>query len=263
MIRLRQMPANDPPYLGLCVCYPLPGVVERIGSDWDWLWVDGQHGELDEAALLSIVRACDLIQRPAIVRVPWHEVGPIARVLDMGAAGVIVPCVDSPEEAKAAVRAAKFPPLGRRSFGGRRVIDRQSRRYVETANDDVLLFVMIESPEAMDQVEAIAATPGVDGLFLGPDDIMLRRGYSMDTPRTAETLGGDLERMARACHDHGKLAMGVGVMDEPMRLCRDLGYHFIVGATDVYMLAEASKTQAGHARAMMAGAASTQLTASQ
>ena len=58
--------------LGLGICYPSPGVIERIGADWDWIWIDGQHGEIGYADVLEMVRACDLIVRPALVRVPWH-----------------------------------------------------------------------------------------------------------------------------------------------------------------------------------------------
>ena len=107
------------PQLGLNVMYPSPGAVERIAPDWDWIWLDGQHGEIDYGEMLQLVRACDLVGRPAFVRVPGHEAGPIGLALDMGATGVIVPCVDMPEQARALVAAAKFPPLGKRSYGGR------------------------------------------------------------------------------------------------------------------------------------------------
>ena len=126
--------------------YPSPGALERIGGDWDWIWIDGQHGELGYQDALSLVRACDLIGRPAVVRVPGHEAGPIGKALDMGAAAVIVPCVDTPEQATIAVDAAKFPPLGKRSYGSRRNIDFQGRSYSDTANDDTLLIIQIESP---------------------------------------------------------------------------------------------------------------------
>src|SRR3989338_4096375 len=112
------------PQLGLCIMYPSPGSLERIGPDWGWAWIDGQHGELGYQDVLALVRACDLIQRPAFVRVPGHEFGAIGHALDMGATGVIVPVVDTPEQASSVVKAAKFPKLGGRSYGGRRPIDR-------------------------------------------------------------------------------------------------------------------------------------------
>ena len=165
------------PQLGLNVSYPAAGVVERIGPDWDWIWLDGQHGQIGYGEMLQLVRACDLIQRPAFVRVPGHEAGPIGLRLDMGATGIIVPCVDTPEQAQALVDAAKFPPLGERSFGGRRPIDFNGRTYSNTANEHTILVVQIETLQAIDNAEKIAVILGVDALFFGPDDVMLRRGF--------------------------------------------------------------------------------------
>src|SRR2546425_11308236 len=179
MTSLRKMLDAGKPLLGLSVMYPSPGAVERIGPEWDWIWIDGQHGQMGYEQTFALVRACDLIQRPAVVRVPGHEFGSIGKTLDMGAAAVITPCVDTPEQARAVVDAAKFPPLGKRSYGGRRPIDFQGRTYSDTANIDTLLIAQIESPQAIDNVDAIASVAGVDALFLGPDDLMLRRGFSL------------------------------------------------------------------------------------
>lgn len=240
------------PQLGLCIMYPSPGVIERIGTDWDWVWIDGQHGELGYSDVLAIVRACDLIGCPSFVRVPGHEFGPIGLALDTGASGLIVPVVDTPEQAQAVVNAAKFPPLGRRSYGARRPIDRQGRTYSDTANEEVLLIAQIESPEAIDNAEAIAAVPGIDALFLGPDDIMLRRGYSMTAPRSKETLGADMEAVASACRKHGKFAVMVGFGAEMLGVCVELGFNMIVSGGDVPFLANGSKQASEEARALLA-----------
>jgi 4-hydroxy-2-oxoheptanedioate aldolase len=240
------------PQLGLCVMYPSPGVVERIGADWDWVWIDGQHGQLGYSDVLALVRACELVGRPAFVRVPGHEFGPIGLALDTNAAGLIVPVVDTPEQAQTVVNAAKFPPLGRRSYGARRPIDRQGRLYSDTANEEVLLLVQIESPEAIDNAEAIAATPGVDALFLGPDDIMLRRGYPMNAPRSRETLGADMEAVVAACRKYGKFAVTVGMGAEMLNLCAEVGFNMIVGGGDVPFLANSSKQASEEARAILA-----------
>jgi len=248
MPSLRARLRTGTPQLGLCVMYPSPGAVERIGPDWDWVWVDGQHGQLGYQDILALVRACDLVQRPAIVRVPAHEVGPIALALDMGAAGVMVPQVDTAEQAQAVARAAKFPPLGNRSYGGRRPVDLAGRTYSDTANEDTILIAQIESPTAIANAEAIAATPGVDALFLGPDDVMLRRGFSMTTPRSKDTLGKDLEAVASACRKHGKIACTVGFGAEMLTLCVQTGYQLIVAGGDVAFLANASKQAAADAR---------------
>lgn len=241
------------PQLGLCVMYPAPGIIERIGPDWDWLWIDGQHGELSYEDTLAHVRACDLVGRPAMVRVPSHEFGRIGLALDMGAAGVIVPVVNTPDEAKAVVKAAKFPPLGGRSYGGRRPIDLHGRLFSDTANDDTLCICQIESPEAIDNADAIAAIPGVDALFLGPDDVMLRRGFKMNEPRNKETLGKDMEKVMDACRKHGKIGCMVGMGAEMLKLSLSMGFSMIVAGGDVPFLANTSKSTAAEAREILKG----------
>jgi 4-hydroxy-2-oxoheptanedioate aldolase len=246
------------PQLGLCISYPSPGVVERIGEDWDWIWLDGQHGQLGSYdTMLSMVRACDLAGRPAMVRVPHHEFGPIGQALDMGAAGVIVPVVNNVEEARRVVQAAKFPPLGGRSYGGRRPIDVQGRTYSDTANQATMLIVQIETPKAIENAAGIAAVEGVDALFLGPDDIMLRRGYSMTTPRSRETLGNDMASVSRACRDAGKFGVCVGIGAEMFTLCVETAFTMIVAGGDVPFLANTSSATSSEMRAILDGRQST------
>lgn len=236
-----KMNNEKPAEFGLIMTYPCPGVIESIGPDWDWIWIDGQHGQLDYSDMISMVRACDLVGKPAYVRVPWNERGWIALVNDMAVGGIIVPCIDSVEEAKAAIETAKFPPLGRRSFGGRRPNDRFGRTYGETANRDVKLIAMIESPEAIEQADAIASLDGIDGLLLGPDDVMLRRGYSMTTPRSDDVLGADMKVVADACHRYNKIPMMVGISTRMLQASLKYKFEMIVTAYDSLYLREGSQ----------------------
>jgi len=97
------------PLIGLSFMYPSAGALERIGPDWDWIWIDAQHGDLDFRDAANLVRVTTLIGRPGLVRVPAQDPGWVGKLLDAGAAGIIVPMVESVAEAKAMVRAA--PPL--------------------------------------------------------------------------------------------------------------------------------------------------------
>lgn len=235
--------------------YPSPGAIERIGPDWDWVWIDGQHGQIGSYEdILAMVRACNLMGKKAFVRVAGHERGPIAVALDTAADGVIVPQVESVEEAKRLVLAAKFPPLGNRSYGARRCIDLGGRLFNEEANQKTELICQIESPQALERAEEIAALPGVDGLFLGPDDFMLRSGLSMNHPRSRESLGLALEKVMQACRAHGKKGMAVGVGQGIPEMCAELGYHYVVGTTDVALLAAGSMKAAADLRLHLAGA---------
>ncbi len=248
MSTFREKLKTGTPQIGLCVMYPSPGAMERVGPDWDFAWIDSQHGQLGYTEVLNLVRACDLTQTASLVRVPWLEAGAIGQALDTAATGVIVPCIDSVEEAKLAIAAAKFPPLGRRSYGGRRPIDMRGRTYSDTANDDQLLIVQIESPAAVDAADAIAALEGVDALMIGPDDLLLRRGQSMTAPRSPALLEKDMRAIAQAAHRHGKFAMGVGVGAEMFRLNVECGYNLIVAGGDVPFLANSSKAASTEAR---------------
>lgn len=241
------------PLLGIGICYPSPGIVERIGIDWDWLWIDGQHGEFGYQDILALVRACDLIGRPVFIRVASHGYGEIGQALDMGGAGVVVPCVDSVEQARELVLAAKFPPLGNRSYGSRRLVDLHGRMFVEQANAETMLIVQIETPLAISNADAIASLPGVDALFLGPDDVLLRRGLPMNAPRNPETLGPDVRTVVEACRKHGKKAFTIGGSTEMAVFLIQCGYDFIVCGSDVAFLDAGSKNVAANMKNALVG----------
>ena len=229
------------PQLGLCIMYPAPGIVERIGPDWDWLWIDGQHGELDYNDILAAVRAGELVHRPAVVRVPGHEAGGIGKALDTCAAGIMVPMVDDADQARQIVQAAKFPPLGSRSYGGRRPIDRVGRGYANPDQEQPLLVCQIETPRGLENAEAIAAVDGVDALFFGPDDMALRAGLPMDAPRPDGCFDDAHRKVAQAARSCEKLAGGVFRTPTALRFAVEIGYRLIVSAADVLFLAESSK----------------------
>jgi len=113
--------------LGVGLMYPSPSAVESLGQGWDWMWIDGQHGQLGYDTILHAVQTSELTGLSPIVRVPGHAPQVIGQALDTGAAGVMVPMVNTPDQARAVVHAACFPPLGGRSYGGRRVIDSGGR----------------------------------------------------------------------------------------------------------------------------------------
>ena len=245
MTNLRFIDRNaSAPMFGLAVAYPSTGALERIGPDWDWIWLDAQHGDLDFREAADLVRVCDLIHRPALVRVPAQDPGWISKILDAGAAGVIVPMIESIQEAKAMIMAAKFPPLGNRSYGGRRVIDRAGRGYYRSANRDTLLVLQLESNEAVAQAASLAALDGVDGLFLGPDDLMIRQGADVDAPKNRESIGRQSREVAENCRKFDKLVVGLGVSDAGMAIAKEDGYNLIVGGGDVGFLAGGSKAAA-------------------
>ena len=149
-------------------------------AGFDWICVDLQHGRYGRAELIDIARALNDRSAPLVVRVPSVEFTTIGLALDVGAAAVIVPQIDTPEQAAQAVEATFYPPKGRRSHGqlqpgwGAPMVD------VADANQHTACAVMIESATALANVEKIAAVPGVDMLFIGPNDLTLSLGSSVD-----------------------------------------------------------------------------------
>ena len=244
MINMFSKSLEKGPQFGLGILYPAPGIIERIGPDWDWIWIDGQHGNLDYHDILAAVRACNLIQRPSIVRVPGLETGYISKVLDTAAEGVMVPMINDAEQAYEAVKAAKFAPLGNRSFGGRRTVDLDGRGYANRDVAEPLLICQIETPAGLRNTDAIAGVEGVDVLFFGPDDMRVEAGFPMDENPPDGYFSDAIQMIVDAAKSHNIIAGGVFTTPESIRESVELGYKLIVSASDVHLLATGSKKKA-------------------
>jgi 4-hydroxy-2-oxoheptanedioate aldolase len=146
---------------------------------WDWILIDMEHGPIpiaDAAAMVTAVRAQNSVP---VVRAAWNESSQIQRVLDLGAWGVMVPVVNTADDARRAVRDARFPPLGERSRGGIRANltwDTDPGTYSRHANDEILLLVQVETELSVSNVTEILAVDGVDGVFVGPNDLAFSGG---------------------------------------------------------------------------------------
>ena len=140
---------------------------------YDSVTVDVQHGALDYSSLLPMLQAMRASGVVPMARVPWREPGIIMKALDAGAYGIICPMVNSAAEAAEFVSYMRYPPRGQRSFGPTRVSFAAGADYGAKANDVMLAFAMIETKEGMANLAEIAATPGLDGLYVGPADLTL------------------------------------------------------------------------------------------
>jgi 4-hydroxy-2-oxoheptanedioate aldolase len=173
-------------------------------AGYDYVCVDMQHGLSDEMAMLSMLQAGEAGGASMLVRVAGNEPWMLMRALDLGAAGVIVPLVSSAAEAARAVTACRYPPAGIRSFGPSRaelVLGTTTPAEIGAA---ALCFVMIETREGLDDVEAIAATPGLDGLYIGPSDLAVALGLM---PRVGgPALEEAITHIREVAHAHGLIA---------------------------------------------------------
>ena len=242
---------NGEVVLGFGLMYPSAGAIEGMRAGWDWVWIDGQHGQHDYRSILECVWTADIHGLAPIVRVAG--ISPeIGRVMDMNPAGIMVPMVNTPEDAREAAAATRFPPIGRRSFGGRRVIDIGGRGYFERESTDVLLLAQIETQEAAANAEAIAATDGVDVLFFGPDDMKVSLGIPINTPvDQSDELADAMERTIKAARNAGKIGGCVAATPASLRLAASLGYQFLVGGGDIVFLRVAANERIAELRAVL------------
>lgn len=161
------------PLIGALLQMPLPEVAEIYAhAGYDWLFVDLEHSPMEARQALDIITAVDS-RVPCVVRVPWNDEAHIKKALDIGATGIIVPLVNTVEDAQRAVDRCKYPPQGVRSVGITRAqrFDLDFDGYMQRANDEVAVIVQIEHVEAARNIEAILDVPGIDGVFVGPFDL--------------------------------------------------------------------------------------------
>jgi len=221
----------------------MPGAMsaEALGkAGFDWVLIDMQHGCMDYETALSMIRAIDLSSAAPIVRVPWNDPGIIGRVLDAGALGVVIPMIQSAADARRAVDACLYPPAGSRSFGPVRVGLRDGPGYFATANARVAVIPMIETAQALEEVEAIAATPGVDALFVGPFDLSIALGLPPGDNDGEPVFDAAIARITAAAKASGvATAVLSNAKVAPLRLKQ--GFQMVSVVTDINALTLAAR----------------------
>lgn len=215
---------------------PQPFVAEVASrAGFDSLCIDLQHGLVDFDGVTGMLQATSAAGKPTIVRVPWNEPSILMRVLDMGAAGVIVPLVETAEEAARAVAACYYPPQGNRSYGPSRaavvVPD-----YFQRAKDGLLIFVMIETRKALENLDGILDTPGLTGVYVGPADLSLSLGFppEMDSGRPEHQTA--IRRIIEACHQRGLVVGLHSYGPQFAAVAAGWGVDFVTIATDANTL---------------------------
>ncbi|MBA3446878.1 MAG: 4-hydroxy-2-oxovalerate aldolase [Pseudaminobacter sp.] len=193
--------------IGTFAAIPHPVAIEVTArSGVDFLCIDWEHAQIARDAIENLVRASDIHGVPAMVRVPGHGAEAIAAALDSGARGVLVPRVSTAAQARDAVKAARYPPLGERGVGPGRAAGYGYRipEYLATANAEIVVAVQVETAEGLSNAEEIAATEGVDVVFVGPGDLSV----SIDAigPAGADRLGEAIETIIAATVARDKVA---------------------------------------------------------
>jgi 4-hydroxy-2-oxoheptanedioate aldolase len=172
-------------------------------SGYDYACVDLQHGFSDVAQAMAMLQAMARTPTVPITRVPWNEPGIIGRLLDAGALGVIIPMVNTPEEAERAVASCRYAPVGSRSFGPLGAVARHGPHYAAGANDAVACIPMIETRQAVEAIDEILSVPGIDAIYIGPADLSLTYGLPPAVDHPGDPFQSALATVVDACRRHG------------------------------------------------------------
>ncbi len=207
-------------------------------SGFDWLLLDTEHSPNEIPDLLSQLQAVELGTATPIVRPAWNDTVLIKRVLDIGAQTILVPYVQNAEEARRAVEATRYPPHGVRGVSVAARASRYGRTpgYLAKANDEICVLVQVETGQALDQIEAIAAVKGVDGVFIGPSDLAASLGH-VGNPQHADVQAAIKDAVTRL-KAVGKPAGMLTGNEEEARRYIDWGYLFVAVGADVGLLAK-------------------------
>ncbi len=213
---------------------------------FDWLFIDLEHNtmDLDTAAQICVAALPHGIA--PIVRVPSHDQFQATRILDGGAMGVVVPHVDTPEQARRVVENCKYPPLGRRSFTAPLAqlgfAPLPPREAMEVMNRNTMVIVMLETPTAISNADAIAAVPGVDGLLIGTNDLAAEMGSPGEFGHAR--IEQAYATMIAACATHGKFPGMGGIYDHAlMEKYIRMGVRFLLGGGDIALMMSAARAR--------------------
>jgi 2-keto-3-deoxy-L-rhamnonate aldolase RhmA len=218
-----------------------PEVAEILsGVGYDWLFVDAEHGPFEALGVQRVLQGAGA-DMPCLVRLPDSSEVPIKKALDVGAAGIIAPMVNSAEQAERVVRLSKYAPLGTRGVGLGRAhgYGLNFQEYVDRANDELATVVQAEHIQAVENIEAIVRVPGVDAVLIGPYDLSASLGRPGQVEHSEVTSA--IARVTRACKEVG-VPLGVfGVSAEAVRPYIEEGYTLIVAGVDTLMLGQAAQ----------------------
>jgi 4-hydroxy-2-oxoheptanedioate aldolase len=218
------------------------------GAGFDAVVVDLQHGSATMHSLPSILPAIESSAAVPFVRTAWNDPAELMRVLDLGVRGVICPMVGSGPEAEAFVRSCRYPPDGIRSYGPIRGALGEGRVQATRANEEISLFAMIETADGFANLEEIAATPGLTGLFVGPTDLGFAMGLDAPGDLSDPSLLELLDEILRACQDRGIVA-GIHVPAAPRAAeMAARGFRLVSCAVDTNLLSDAAASALREAR---------------
>lgn len=225
---------NGEKVMGAWISSGSPNVLDLLRNfSFDWFLFDMEHSPIAVETVVHMVQVLNGSQATPLVRVGQIEQAVFKSVLDAGAQGIIVPLVNTPEEAERAVRFCKYPPRGVRGVAGSKAADYglTLSRYIRTANDETAVIAQIETPQAVENIDKILAVDGVDVAFVGPSDLTMTMGLLDDrgNPMVVEAMA----KVVKACQAAGKVPGVMATTVEEAKLAVERGFRFIAIGSDM------------------------------
>ncbi len=208
---------------------------------WDSLTIDLQHGIVDYAAAVEMLTAISTTTVAPLVRVPWLEPGIIMKSLDAGAFGVICPMISTREEAERLVACTRYAPRGTRSFGPARALLYAGADYPQHADAAIVRFAMIETAQALDNLDDILSVEGLDAIYVGPSDLSLALGCRPVLDAVDPPAAQAIEHILARAQAHGVVAGIHNGSAETARRRLDMGYRFVSIGSDARLMASAAQ----------------------
>ena len=199
---------------------------------WDSITIDMQHGQNDYNSSISLLQSISSSDTVPLVRVPWNEPGIIMKMLDLGVLGIIAPMINTKKECEDFVSYSYYPPLGQRSFGPMRAQLLYGSDYYENANENIITLAMIETKEAVENIDDILSVPNLTGIYIGPGDMNSSYGFKPKFDIKENPVYENIKMIAIKAKEYGKIA---GIHNGTTSYAKemiDIGYQFVTVSSD-------------------------------
>ena len=224
---------NNLPAINAWLSLPNSFAAEAFGKmGWDSITIDMQHGQTDYQSSIPMLQSLNTSNSVPMVRVSWNEPGRIMRMLDLGVMGIIAPMINNKNDCEKFVSYCYYPPIGQRSFGPMRAQLIHGSDYFNTANRNILSFAMIETEEAVKNIDEILAVPNLTGVYVGPADMSSSYGLQPKFDVKEDPIFSNIKLIAKKAKEHGKIA---GIHNGTTAYAKEmisLGYKLVTISSD-------------------------------
>jgi 4-hydroxy-2-oxoheptanedioate aldolase len=252
--RLRQLWAQRQAAINGWLAIPDSFSAEVMAQQgWDTLTIDMQHGLIDAGAMVPMLQAIQSTDTMPVVRVPWLEPASIMKVLDAGAQAIICPMINTPEDAQRLVSYTRYAPGGARSFGPVRAGLVLGDDYASAANANIVVFAMIETRQALDNLDAICSVEGIDAVYIGPSDLSLSMGCKPVFDDVDPPVAHAIDHILARAHAHGIRAGVHNGRTDVARARIAKGFDFVTVSSDARILMAGSQQLLGEMHAPVKG----------